>query len=89
MPLSNRLTNDPVDNDHPSNIWISAALKPPKNKMGLNYKPLYEGDEVPKKHWFVCEKFWFANDIDNEEKIDYTICSSLKETCFNLVYGYY
>lgn len=42
--------------------------QPPPAKMGLNHIPLYEGDEGPKKHWFVCEKFWTANDITDEDK---------------------
>jgi hypothetical protein len=31
--------------------------------MGFNHIPIYEGEEDPKLHWFICEKFWDA--IDN------------------------
>jgi hypothetical protein len=36
--------------------------------MGLNHIPIYEGDEDPKQHWFICEKFWDATDITDEAK---------------------
>jgi hypothetical protein len=39
-----------------------------KTTMGLNHIPIYEGDEDPKRHWFVCEKLWDATDITNEDK---------------------
>ena len=29
--------------------------------------PLYEGDEYPKRHWFICESRWEANDITSED----------------------
>jgi hypothetical protein len=39
-----------------------------KIKMGFNHIPTYEGDEDPKRHWFVCEKFWDVADITDEDK---------------------
>ena len=36
--------------------------------MGLNHIPIYEGDEDPKIHWFICEKFWDAKNITDEDK---------------------
>jgi hypothetical protein len=39
-----------------------------KIKMGFDHIPIYEGEEDPKRHWFVCEKFWNAADITNEDK---------------------
>jgi hypothetical protein len=39
-----------------------------KTTMGLNHIPIYEGDEDPKIHWFICEKFWDATDITDEDK---------------------
>jgi hypothetical protein len=36
--------------------------------MGFNHIPIYEGEEDPKHHWFVCEKFWDAADITDEDK---------------------
>jgi hypothetical protein len=39
-----------------------------KPTMGLNHIPIYEGDEDPKQHWVVCEKFWAVVDIVDEEK---------------------
>jgi hypothetical protein len=44
----------------------SSVLK--KEAMGLNNIPLYEGDEDPRRHWFVCEKLWDATDITDEDK---------------------
>lgn len=41
---------------------------PPLVKLRLSHIPLYEGDEDPKKHWFVCEKIWVANNITDEDK---------------------
>jgi hypothetical protein len=39
-----------------------------KVKMGFNHIPIYEGEEDPKCHWFVCEKLWDAADIIDEDK---------------------
>lgn len=36
--------------------------------MGLNNIPLYEGDEDSRRYWFVCEKFWDATDVSDEDK---------------------
>ena len=30
--------------------------------------PIYEGNEDPYKHWFVCETIWEANVIDDENR---------------------
>lgn len=30
--------------------------------------PIFEGDEDPRRHWFICETIWAANDVDNEDK---------------------
>jgi hypothetical protein len=38
------------------------------NKMSHNNILLYEGDEYPKTHWFVCKKFWDALDITGKDK---------------------
>ena len=29
--------------------------------------PLYEGDEDPKRHWFLCEQIWEETVVSNEE----------------------
>jgi hypothetical protein len=39
-----------------------------KENMGLNHIPIYEGYEDPKRHWFVCEKFWDTTNIIDEDK---------------------
>jgi len=36
--------------------------------MGLNHIPVYEGEEDPKRHWFVCELFWVSANISDEDK---------------------
>jgi hypothetical protein len=36
--------------------------------VGLNHIPIYEGDEDPKWHWFVCNKFWDLVDVTDEDK---------------------
>ena len=30
--------------------------------------PLYEGDEDPRRHWFVCESTWEANQVTDEDR---------------------
>jgi hypothetical protein len=47
---------------------IPARTKSKKATMGLNHIPIYEGDEDPKRHWFVYEKNWDASDITDEDK---------------------
>jgi len=37
-------------------------------KMGLNDLPIYEEDKYSKRHWFVCQKLWTRNDINDEDK---------------------
>ena len=44
------------------------VITPKKIKMGFNHIPTYEGDEDPKRHWFVCEKFWDVAEITYEDK---------------------
>ena len=29
---------------------------------------IFEGDEDPRCHWFICETIWAENDVDREEK---------------------
>jgi len=36
--------------------------------VGFNHIPLYEGDEDPKRHWFMCDKLWDVADITDEDK---------------------
>jgi hypothetical protein len=47
---------------------VPFSKKSQKENMGLNHILIYEGDEDPKRHWFVCEKFWDATDITDEDK---------------------
>ena len=35
---------------------------------GSAHIPLYEGDEDPTKHWFICESTWEANQVTNEDR---------------------
>ena len=35
---------------------------------GSAHIPLYEGDEDPRWHWFVCESTWEANQVMNEDR---------------------
>ena len=30
--------------------------------------PLYEGDEDPKRNWFVCDSYWEANVVNSEDR---------------------
>jgi len=47
---------------------IKLGVPTKKFKMGFNHIPIYEGEEDPKIHWFVCENFWDATNITNEDK---------------------
>ena len=29
---------------------------------------LYEGDEDPRRHWFICESTWEANQVTDEDR---------------------
>ena len=35
---------------------------------GSAHIPLYEGDEDPRRHWFVCESTWEANQVTVEDR---------------------
>ena len=35
---------------------------------GSAHIPLYEGDEDPRQHWFVCESTWEANQVTAEDR---------------------
>ena len=35
---------------------------------GSAHIPLYEGDEDPRRHWFVCESTWEANQVTYEDR---------------------
>ena len=30
--------------------------------------PLYEGDKDPRRHWFICESTWEANQVTDEDR---------------------
>ena len=53
-----------------------APLPPPKEDSDSDFDmghvsvhiTLYEGDEDPRRHWFVCESTWDANAITSEDK---------------------
>ena len=34
----------------------------------VGHIPLYEGDEDPRRHWFVCESTWEANVVTSEDR---------------------
>ena len=41
--------------------------------------PLYEGDEDPRWHWFVCESIWEANQVTVEERQMAQFASALRK----------
>jgi len=45
---------------------LSIPIK--KIKMGFNHVLIYEGEEDPKHHWFICEFFLDATNIIEEDK---------------------
>ena len=52
-------------------IVIKALVKENPKTMAYPAQsmiPIFEGDEGPRRHWFICETIWSANDVDNEEK---------------------
>ena len=30
--------------------------------------PIYEGEEDPRRHWFICERMWATTNIIDEDK---------------------
>jgi hypothetical protein len=36
--------------------------------MGFNHILIYEGEEDPKHHWFMCENFWDVANITDKDK---------------------
>jgi hypothetical protein len=43
------------------------VITPKKINLGFNHIPTHEGDEDPKIHWFVHEKFWDDANITYED----------------------
>jgi len=41
--------------------------------------PIFEGDEDPRRHWFICETIWAANDVDNEDKQMHQFVAGLRK----------
>ena len=41
--------------------------------------PIFEGDEDPRRHWFICETIWSANDVDNEDKQMHQFAARLRK----------
>ena len=35
---------------------------------GSAHIPLYEGDEEPRRHWFICELTWEANQVTDKDR---------------------
>jgi hypothetical protein len=57
--------------------------------VGLHHILIYEWDEHPKQHWFVCEKYWDVVDIVNEEKQMAKFGPALRARALTLVYEFY
>jgi hypothetical protein len=65
-PLLDVDKNRPEDSTAQSKVVVTQTPRKPsvptkKFKMGFNHIPIYEGEEDPKCHWFVCEKFLGCN----------------------------
>ena len=41
--------------------------------------PTYEGEEDPRRHWFVCERMWDAVDITDDDKKIAQFASALRK----------
>jgi len=72
-PLSDAEKNWPEDSTDQSKVVVAqtprkSSVPTKKIKMGFNHIPIYEGEEDPKFHWFVCEFFLDADDITDEDK---------------------
>ena len=50
--------------------------------------PIFEGDEDPRRHWFICETIWAANDIDNEEKKIHQFSTGLRKRALTWFMNY-
>lgn len=50
--------------------------------------PIFEGDEYPRCHWFICEIIWAANDIDNEEKKIHQFVAGLRKRALTWFMNY-
>ena len=48
--------------------------------------PLYEGDEDPRRHWFICESIWEANKVTEEERQMAQFAGALMKKSSNMVY---
>ena len=49
----------------------SSTLSYPKynsSTMAHHHIPIYEGEEDPKRHWFIYEAIWDVVDVTNEAK---------------------
>ena len=41
------------------------------NKMSTHHLvhiPTYEGEEDPRRHWFICERMWDATNVTDDDK---------------------
>ena len=52
----------------------------------LVHIPTYEGEEYPRRHWFVCERIWDATDVTDDEKKIALFAGALRKKRINLVY---
>ena len=50
--------------------------------------PIFEGDEDPWRHWFICETIWAANDGDNEEKKIHQFVAGLRKIALTWFMNY-
>lgn len=41
--------------------------------------PIYEGEEDPRRHWFICERMWDATDVTDEDKQIAQFASTLRK----------
>ena len=82
-------TNHPTINPSVPQMNIQQNTKSKKmSHHHLVHIPIYEGEEDPKQHWFICERMWDAADMIDDDKTIAQFASALRKRA-HLVYEFH